>query len=96
VQHIVTLSREKQEIFLLDLYPNPVSDILTIKINTSAIRDLEISIYDVAGREVVRMPQSLSAGINKVEYDTTELPNGKYLIKLLGPNTNEVIHFVKF
>ncbi|MHC1708760.1 MAG: T9SS type A sorting domain-containing protein [Bacteroidales bacterium] len=65
-------------IMQLPLYPNPVSDILTISFVPLLGNTVELTVLDVTGREVIR--QQAQQGIG--ELNIQDLSNGMYYIKL--------------
>ena len=69
----------------IKIYPNPVSDILTIE-STQAIQSLRI--YDLTGKTIKYSQESE----NMVMLDVSGLDNGIYLLWLQGQNGNMSIH----
>jgi len=71
-----------------DLYPNPVSDKLTIEA-TEAIDHVEV--FSITGAMVFSQKNCAE----KVEINTSDLPAGAYVIRMTTQNTTEVRRFVK-
>ena len=71
-----------------DLYPNPVSDKLTIEA-TEAIDHIDI--FNIAGAKVISQK---SCG-NIVEIHTSDLPAGTYVIRMTTQGATEIRRFVK-
>ena len=68
----------------LDLYPNPVSDNLTIELFTEVtVEEVRISLYDGAGTRVsdVILDFGLSKGRNRYDLDVSELNAGIYFLR---------------
>jgi len=61
----------------LNIYPNPASDILTVKINGSEIPAAKYTITDLEGRMI--LSGTIMQGINNI--DITLLTEGVYLIQ---------------
>ena len=70
------------------LYPNPISDKLSVEA-TEAIDHIEI--FDIAGARVYSQKNCSE----KMEIQTADLPAGTYVIRMTMQNTIEVRRFVK-
>lgn len=77
--------------FPVKLYPNPVRDVLIIKINNTVFRNgsLPITISDATGRTVVAQRKSSSG--NEVTLNISNLDPGMYVISV----NNSVSRFIK-
>lgn len=66
------------------VYPNPVKkgNSLTIKIESSNDEFVELSIYDLLGREVYHQKYTVFQGANYLNYDTSGLSLGFHLLKV--------------
>ena len=75
---------EKSEIKIGEIYPNPTNTFSSIKIILKEKSSVELSIYDIQGKKIVSKHETLQAGKNKVEIDTSRLKSGiyTYLIKV--------------
>jgi uncharacterized repeat protein (TIGR03803 family) len=74
----------------IELYPNPVTDWLTIKLGEESIKK-EISIVDLTGRQMVQKDMYGSeAQINVSDYS-----QGIYLLKVSSSTTTRIIKFEK-
>ncbi len=76
---------------LIDIYPNPVTDNLIIKINEP--EPIYASIYNIDGKLVHSFDDCI--GKSELNYNVSGLPKGTYLIKLLSKNGNKVYKFIK-
>jgi len=65
-------------------YPNPVSEVATMGYDIATAGPVTISVYNVAGRRVVVLLDSIekTAGAGLVELDTRELAAGVYFVKM--------------
>ncbi len=68
-----------------EVYPNPFSDHLTIRINEEQPHDRRFFLYDVQGDLVIS--KSLTVSDTEVEMATSHLPQGIYLMQLRGRTT---------
>ena len=73
----------------IELYPNPVSNELTIKMNGQTTNTIEAIVLDAVGNTIEKI--QLSNEITK--FNTQSLERGIYIIKLEG--SKEVLRFVK-
>ena len=78
----------------LTMFPNPVSDELTINISSLKPENLNISIINTLGQELWKTNTKVN---NKktIKIPTTNLPAGTYLLKLHNSNGVKVEKFVK-
>jgi hypothetical protein len=75
----------------ITLYPNPASNIITIKGVESANA---ISIFDVLGKEQIRIKKTATnLHLNKV--DIHQLKPGLYILKVFGAKTQNSLKFIK-
>jgi len=73
-----------------DLYPNPVSNELNIKLPFNATK-ANVSVMDVLGNEVV----SLSASGTVISLKEINLPAGVYMVKVIADNKTQISKIVK-
>ena len=64
-----------------DLYPNPVESLLTIRMGRSVQGELGVTLYDAAGRTVLRRTVGI-APTEPAEIDLSALGSGAYTIRL--------------
>ncbi|WP_062180813.1 T9SS type A sorting domain-containing protein [Dysgonomonas macrotermitis] len=69
-------------------YPNPFADMLTIRFNAVESENIQISIFDIAGKQVYNQKESnVSAGENQININTSQLSKGSYVLRLAGEST---------
>jgi len=74
------------------LYPNPVENILFIK-NPGVVSKTEISVYDPAGRLVLRKVYPI---VNEdIQIDVTSLKKGYYIIKISSDKETKIQSIIK-
>jgi hypothetical protein len=71
---------------LLSPYPNPVRDRATIDVVIPEGRPATLSLYDITGREVRRLPNVFSPGEHSHALDTAGLASGIYILRLRNQN----------
>jgi hypothetical protein len=72
---------ESDEIFLSAIHPNPVRSLASIHLQAAHPAMVEVSVFDVMGREVGKpFAGSLSPGPNVVSWDASRLASGFYFM----------------
>jgi len=67
---------------LLDIYPNPISENLNFKLSSSMNGEVEVLIYDMLGKEVLRKDITVTIGQNEAQLSSQVLTHGVYFIKV--------------
>jgi hypothetical protein len=68
---------------LLNCYPNPFNPSTVIAYQVSELTEVNLAVYDVAGREVATLVNGYrTAGIHEVTFDASGLPSGVYFASL--------------
>lgn len=71
------------EAFNLSAFSNPFNAEVTLSFNLPQAAEVELSLYDLAGRSVATLVQGWRlAGAHQVTFSATELPSGIYLTRL--------------
>jgi len=65
------------------LFPNPVSDVLTVEAEMPRPTTVRVRLSDVLGRTVVETREQVSAGIFRTQLNVSQLPAGVYIFELL-------------
>ena len=78
----------------VNLYPNPVTNVLNISISTDVLTNSNIEIFDVSGKKIATINEGLN-NAQKIEYSTQNLAKGIYYVKVTMNNTTVVKKFVK-
>jgi hypothetical protein len=82
---------QKEEQYVLDIYPNPVKS--TFRINLSTTYDkIELIMTDLSGKIV--MEQAFD-NVKVIDLDSSPLPNGIYMIQLVGNGATGTFKIVK-
>jgi Secretion system C-terminal sorting domain len=69
------------------VYPNPVQDKLNIVLNTPSTEKITVSITDLAGKTISQKNVQTVLGDNNIQFTTTQLAKGTYLVKVYAANT---------
>ena len=75
----------------LVVYPNPVSDKLTVTLRTNAFQVTNMTVYDINGKLVTAQPVS----DNQIEMNTNGLAAGNYFLRLSDGKASVTTKFVK-
>ena len=82
--------------FNLSLFPNPVSDVLTLNFNAPNSGNVQINIYDAIGRQLFSLTdQIIITGDNEMELNINQLDQGIFIIEVIGSDFSVSKKFVK-
>ena len=69
--------------FSLSAHPNPFNAVTTISFLLPTASDVELSVFDVAGRHVQTLHDGvLNAGEHRIVFDADNLPSGIYFARM--------------
>ncbi len=68
-----------------DVYPNPASNEVNVKIETSNSASSTIKVLNTLGQVVITKSVSLTAGLNTIPVDTKQLSSGIYYVSYDAP-----------
>ena len=67
----------------LSVFPNPLSDQLSVQVSLRESADISLEIIDITGRQVYTLPvEKHNTGTVSKQINTSSLPDGCYLLKL--------------
>lgn len=67
----------------ITIYPNPINEKGTIKINIEEPTSLKVEIFDLSGKKTMEIKNiEFASGNHKINFQATELKNGLYLCKI--------------
>ncbi len=72
------------------VYPNPVSEQLNVVINTPSSEKVNIRITDLVGKTIAEKMLQTNQGDNNIQFNTSSLSRGTYLIKIFSTNESEM------
>lgn len=78
----------------LTIYPNPVNDLLNLKIGVKENTQVLISFCDYTGREVNSNPYTLEKGINNLQVNTAILQPGIFILRIASMDGTNIIQKV--
>lgn len=72
----------------ISLFPNPARSSVTLRLNASAVGELQIVVTNVAGQKVAKYSQSHAGGSNSYEVQLGSLQSGVYFVEcFVGGNS---------
>lgn len=86
--------------FIRDLYPNPFNPEVTIRYELPARMDLDLIVYDLSGREVVRLVEGeRAAGLHQMQWNGRDhvgnkVSTGVYFCRLQAGETSQTMKMV--
>ncbi|MCB0697059.1 MAG: T9SS type A sorting domain-containing protein [Chitinophagaceae bacterium] len=78
-------------LFVMDAYPNPMQDNLTVQFNGQIGNNARLTLIDLTGKVVYNAP----VYSDKVTIDAAELPSGIYIVKYTDDVHNQVMRVTK-
>ncbi|AYQ35902.1 BspA family leucine-rich repeat surface protein [Runella sp. SP2] len=75
--------------------PNPVSNILRLKVQESKGHMVQAALTDASGREVLRRQFVPETNTHQEEFGVSELPTGMYFLKVTTPEKQATLKVVK-
>ena len=87
--------KNDNNLITLQLFPNPVTDILQVQIPATKKETVTILITDAAGKTVYSKKQQLSEGNNAASIPVQHLPEGTYLLIINGKAGRQTKLFIK-
>jgi aminopeptidase N len=77
-----TVTRTAAYGFSMLIYPNPIIDVLHVRVETEKQRNVEIQVVDVTGSLIFKGNKQLQQGLNTIDIELAGLANGVYTIRL--------------
>ncbi len=81
VQDLVSVEQPPSGLSL-DVYPDPNDGVLNLTVELTVPQSIQISLYDMLGREVTQSAMSIVAQRHTRQIDMRSVPPGKYVLKL--------------
>lgn len=79
----------------LEVYPNPVKDVFTLKLSSGVYGKAKLAIFDVAGKQLWAYDYFVSYGINELQVNTKGIAKGSYFISAIHEKGTQKIGFIK-
>ena len=72
---------ESNEVFSLNLFPNPTRDLAFLNVNSTVAGVANIEVFSITGALVQSSSSAIRVGANRVNIDLQSVPAGIYLVK---------------
>ena len=87
---------EKETVASMNVYPNPVSNQLTIDlVSEYDLTNVNVNIYDLTGKVLIQVQVDLAIGSNQIPMDVSRLPKGTFLVHINDGLNNQYAKIVK-
>lgn len=73
----------------IKVYPNPANDQVTVEVN--GLENAEIRLIDLKGRELRRTGIEAGQGLQRIQLEINDLPNGIYFMEVRSPAGNRIV-----
>jgi hypothetical protein len=76
------------------VYPNPVTDLLSVNFFADKAQDIELQLLDLQGKVIQSKNEKASNGQNQFRLDLNTLPSGIYFIRIateIGVYNNKIV-----
>ncbi|MEO7045238.1 MAG: T9SS type A sorting domain-containing protein, partial [Ferruginibacter sp.] len=79
----------------LEIYPNPASSLLNIKISSNKNENIVLKVTGASGRTIIKRSSSVNAGITQVPFNIEKLSSGLYYVSTQLNGQEKKITFLK-
>ncbi|MGN6400870.1 MAG: PQQ-dependent sugar dehydrogenase, partial [Flavisolibacter sp.] len=76
--------------YIVTVYPNPIHDILKIKLSLSAADNLQVQVTDMNGRIVYKQSKFTGIGVSELQIDTRGWASQMYSVKVVN-SSNKIM-----
>jgi hypothetical protein len=73
---------------------NPANENILLYLNSESSQKLNVNLYTIAGRLVANLYEGNLTGSTNINYSSSELPSGIYIIKAAGQQMDKTIKCV--
>lgn len=88
--------KELSNVLNISLFPNPATDVITLKYESGSANNITISISDISGKRVQSTNFVSAIGNNENELLIENLDAGVYFIEIKNESASKKIKFIKF
>jgi hypothetical protein len=80
---------------LITVFPNPVNDYTTVRVDATKAENATLTLLNVDGKQLQTISTKLNKGINDTKVSMNNLPAGNYMIKVTTSTEVKTIKLVK-
>lgn len=93
--NLTSVSIDEAQLFEgFSLYPNPTAGQLNLELDSKHTGEINISVYSLAGEELISKALQIHQGQNLVELNLDRLPIGMYMVHIASNNSSSVRSFL--
>lgn len=74
----------------IQVYPNPVNDILTIDLKSEFENEFTIDVINILGESLYKTNQNITSGLNTLKIDFNSFDKGVYMIQIMDKKQNRL------
>jgi hypothetical protein len=78
----------------LEIYSNSNQSEITVFVSSTTANPIEINVYDLSGRSMLKQTVSLQSGFNKLSLEASKLSKGVFLLKITSDEGTLVKKFI--
>lgn len=96
VEEVTSIFTADDPVVDFSIFPNPVSELLTVKISETTASDLKIHIFDLTGKTV--LSETLTVDVNTLfikEFHLENIPAGSYVVEVINGKRRSTKSVVK-
>lgn len=86
---------KENDIFSITVLPNPIEQVLQVKIQSKQTGMFTLQVLDMLGKEALRTQIALMEGNNQLQFDCAHLVSGSYLVNILHDKGKSSQQFIK-
>jgi hypothetical protein len=76
------------------VFPNPSSDIATVKLNLATAQNVNMNVVDITGRIILTKDLGIISGEQNIKLDTSKWSNGEYFVTITNSNFKQTSKLV--
>ncbi len=79
---IISIQMPVKEFGITQLFPNPVSDMLHVQIQSAKLQSIQVLVFDITGKQMLSKSIDLKVGMNEINTSFANLGAGMYILKV--------------
>lgn len=87
-QDLITSVNDLSFINSIQVYPNPINNILNISFNSKIKNNISVRVYDILGKSLFVTNENIESGVNSMAIDFSTFDRGVYLIQIKDEKMN--------
>ena len=91
---VIRVSRHEEQSGIVQLFPIPAKDAITITHASSETQSININVYDLAGKLLINANENVLNGVNSIDLDISQLSAGVYFLSIENGGERSISKFV--